>query len=86
MLYDLMFDPNEAHNLVANPQYAAVLADMRGRLQRWMIETHDPLLVGAVPLPAGAQTNDVDAYTPSGPLFPPLSDAGMEGVAQTNPR
>ena len=86
MLYDLMFDPNEANNLVANLRYADVLADMRGRLQRWMTETHDPLLAGAVPLPEGAQANDIDAYTPAGPLFPPLPDLGMEGGAQTNPR
>ena len=86
MLYDLMFDPNEANNLVGNPRYAEVLADMRGRLQGWMTDTHDPLLVGAVPLPEWAQTNDVDAYTPSGPLFPPVSDAGMEGAAPTTPR
>ena len=51
-----------------------------------MTETHDPLLAGAVPLPEGAQANDIDAYTPAGPLFPPLPDLGMEGGAQTNPR
>jgi len=85
LLYDLIFDPNESNNLVANLRYADVLADMRGRLQRWMTETHDPLLAGAVPLPAGAQANDIDAYTPSGPLFPPLPDLGLEGGAQTNP-
>ena len=85
LLYDLIFDPNESNNLVANLRYADVLADMRGRLQRWMTETHDPLLAGAVPLPAGAQANDIDAYTPSGPLFPPLPDLGLEGSAQTNP-
>ena len=86
LLYDLIFDPNESNNLVANLRYADVLADMRGRLQRWMTETHDPLLAGAVPLPAGAQVNDIDAYTPSGPLFPPLPDVGVEGGAQTNPQ
>jgi hypothetical protein len=85
LLYDLIFDPNESNNLVANLRYADVLADMRGRLQRWMTETHDPLLAGAVPLPAGAQANDIDAYTPSGQLVPPLPDLGLEGGAQTNP-
>jgi arylsulfatase A-like enzyme len=85
LLFDLMFDPNEANNLVDNPRYAETLADMRARLWRWMNETHDPLLTGAVPLPAGAQTNDVDDYTPTGPLYPPLADTGMEGTAQTNP-
>ncbi|MFM7678899.1 MAG: hypothetical protein ACKO83_08625, partial [Roseiflexaceae bacterium] len=74
------------NNLVDNPHYAATLTDMRARLGRWMTETHDPLLAGAVPLPAGAQANDVEDYTPTGPLYPPLASTGMEGAAQTNPR
>jgi arylsulfatase A-like enzyme len=85
LLYDLMFDPNEANNLVDNLHYAETLSDMRARLWHWMTVTHDPLLAGAVPLPAGAQTNDVDDYTPTGPLYPPLADTGMEGAAQTHP-
>jgi len=85
LLYDLMFDPHEANNLVENPRYAETLADMQARLWHWMHATHDPLLAGVVPLPAGAQTNDVDDYTPSGPLYPPSADTGMEGAAQTNP-
>ncbi len=86
LLYDLMFDPHEAHNLVDDAHYADTLTDMRARLWRWMTETHDPLLAGVVPLPAGAQANDVDDYSPTGPLYPPLADMGMEGAAQTNPR
>lgn len=86
LLYDLMFDPHEAHNLVDDAHYADTLTDMRARLWRWMTETHDPLLAGVVPLPAGAQANDVDDYSPTGPLYPPLADMGMESAAQTNPR
>lgn len=86
LLYDLMFDPHEAHNLVDDAHYADTLTDMRARLWCWMTETHDPLLAGVVPLPAGAQANDVDDYSPTGPLYPPLADMGMEGAAQTNPR
>lgn len=50
-LYDLVFDPQEAHNLAADPAHAAVLADMHGRLDRWMRRTHDPLLGPAAPPP-----------------------------------
>jgi arylsulfatase A-like enzyme len=57
-LYDLLFDPNEAHNLIGSPDHADVLADLRGRLGDWMRTTDDPLLSGHVPAPAGAEVND----------------------------
>jgi arylsulfatase A-like enzyme len=66
-LYDLVFDPNEAHNLAGDPSMAEVLADMRGRLDRWMRETDDPLLHGPVPAPAGARVNDPDGTSPREP-------------------
>jgi N-sulfoglucosamine sulfohydrolase len=57
-LYDLLFDPNEAHNLVTSPDHHGLLAVMRARLERWMEETGDPLLDGHVPAPPGAEVND----------------------------
>ncbi|MBN1641904.1 MAG: sulfatase [Anaerolineae bacterium] len=63
-LYDLVFDPNETCNLAAAPEAAAVLRDMRARLERWMRETDDPLLRGHVPAPAGALANDPDGISP----------------------
>ena len=57
-LYDLLFDPNEAHNLVDVPDHAGLLAVMRERLEHWMEETGDPLLAGEVPAPPGAEVND----------------------------
>lgn len=57
-LYDLIFDPEERHNLAAHPAMAPVLDEMRGRLDRWMEETDDPLRHGPVPAPAGALIND----------------------------
>jgi N-sulfoglucosamine sulfohydrolase len=68
-LHDLVFDPQEAANLAEDPAYADVLAEMRGRLERWMRETDDPLLDGAVaPLP-GSQLNDPDGISPADPTF-----------------
>lgn len=56
-LYDLVLDPNEAHNLVDDPGYAAELAELRARLEAWMVETDDPLLAGHVDPPSGVEIN-----------------------------
>jgi len=57
MLFDLVFDPAERNNLAGRAEYAAVQADLAGRLERWMRETDDPLLRGYVPKPQGARVN-----------------------------
>jgi N-sulfoglucosamine sulfohydrolase len=64
-LYDLVFDPVESNNLAADPSYAEVLTEMRGRLDRWMGATDDPLLSGTVAAPPGARVNDPDGLSPS---------------------
>ena len=69
-LHDLAFDPNESHNLAGDPATAAVLDEMRGRLDRWMRATDDPLLRGPVPAPPGARVNDPDGLSPSEPPQP----------------
>jgi arylsulfatase A-like enzyme len=56
-LYDLVFDPNEADNLVGEVAYADVVADLRERLATWMAETADPLLKGPVEPQAGTELN-----------------------------
>ncbi|MCD6291694.1 MAG: sulfatase [Anaerolineae bacterium] len=66
-LYDLIFDPNEAHNLSDDPAMASVLEEMRGRLERWMRATDDPLLRGPVPAPPGARVNDPNGLSPREP-------------------
>jgi N-sulfoglucosamine sulfohydrolase len=57
-LYDVVFDPGEATNLVGDADHADVLVELRGRLDAWMAETGDPLLDGDVPAPEGAELND----------------------------
>ena len=62
-LYDLIFDPTESHNLAGDPAFEGVLDEMRGRLDRWMQATDDPLLHGPVPAPSGAELNDPDGLS-----------------------
>ncbi len=50
-LYDLHLDPDERDNLAADPAFAATLDNMRGRLDRWMQQTEDPLLYDELPIP-----------------------------------
>lgn len=40
-LYDLEADPLEEHNLVADPQHAKTLAELRGAVDGWMNENGD---------------------------------------------
>ena len=40
-LYDLREDPRELHNLIDNPAYAGILAQLRERMLRWYEETCD---------------------------------------------
>jgi hypothetical protein len=63
-LFDLVFDPNEAHNLAGDSSCAEALEEMRQRLERWMQSTQDPLLDGPVPAPSGAKVNDPDGISP----------------------
>jgi arylsulfatase A-like enzyme len=63
-LYDLILDPNEAHNLVGDPRVSDILAGMRSRLDEWMHVTDDPLLEGKIPAPQGAVVNDPDGLSP----------------------
>lgn len=70
MLFDLIFDPQEANDLAASPAHRSVLEEMRSRLENWMKETRDPLLGGSVPAPPGLRVNPIDADAPDGPTQP----------------
>ena len=63
-LYNLIFDPNETHNLAGDTSESQVLLKMRSRLDRWMHATNDPLLKGPVRAPPGARINDPDGLSP----------------------
>ena len=67
-LYDLVLDPAEGDNLAGRPEFADELAGFRDRLERWMRETDDPLLEGAVPPPPGALVNEQWQISPNEPL------------------
>ncbi|MET0817951.1 MAG: sulfatase [Solirubrobacteraceae bacterium] len=78
-LFDLFFDPGEARNMIDEPDYADVAADLRARLERWMAETDDPLLDGPVPAPAGAAVNAQDQRSAEEPPF--IVGADLVGAA-----
>ena len=87
-LYDLLFDPNEACNVAGDKARASVLAEMRGRLDRWMQATNDPILKGPVPLPPGAKANDPDGLSATEEmtvLGPPLPEAEPPADEQPPP-
>jgi N-sulfoglucosamine sulfohydrolase len=64
-LYDLIFDPHEAHNLAGDPAHAQVRLEMEQRLHTWMVETGDPLLRGPVQWPKGFMRVHPDRTSPS---------------------
>jgi L-aspartate oxidase len=53
---------------LADPAAVEVLADLRERVERWMVETDDPLLDGPVQPPPGARFNTRDQHSASDPL------------------
>jgi hypothetical protein len=64
-----LFDPNEAHNLIADPLCAEIAFDLRSRLELWMRMTGDPLLQGPVAPPSGAHYNHPDARSAGEPTL-----------------
>ncbi len=67
-LHDLVLDPGEGTNLAEDPTFAPRLEEMRGKLERWMRATDDPLLAGPVAPPDGALLNTQAQISPNEPL------------------
>lgn len=72
-LYDVVLDPGEGRNRIDDPALAPVLADLRGRLQDWMVRTGDPLLDGPVAPAEGTVYNTVDQVSANEPTTPPTT-------------
>jgi arylsulfatase A-like enzyme len=68
-LYDLVFDPNESFDVAEEDWAQEALADMRVRLEQWMVETVDPLLSGSVDPPSGVEVNDPDGLSSAEPTI-----------------
>jgi arylsulfatase A-like enzyme len=66
-LFDLVYDPSEMADLSSSSAHAETLADLRGRVERWMRETDDSLLNGPVLPPPGARVNDPSQLSPDDP-------------------
>jgi hypothetical protein len=66
MLYDLIFDPDEAHNIIDRKDIAPIQKALSDRLDAWMKETNDPLLPdGHIAAPGGSQVNNSDGRSPN---------------------
>jgi arylsulfatase A-like enzyme len=66
MLFDLFLDPVERENLMEDPAYRTIAAELSASLQRWMERTDDPLLAGGQVLPPkGAKVNKLTDLNPS---------------------
>jgi N-sulfoglucosamine sulfohydrolase len=77
-LYDLVYDPHEAHNVVRDERYADVLQEMQRQLERWRQETDDPLLTDGVMMPPEtAVVNDPDDLSPGAPHYPAREFFGL---------
>ena len=70
-LYDLVFDPLEAHNLTENLDYADVLDEMRERLEQWRSDTDDPVTENQIMVPPDtAVLNDPSDVSPGDKSYP----------------
>jgi arylsulfatase A-like enzyme len=68
-LFDLLLDPEEGHNLAADPAFEHVRAELWERLERQMRDSEDPLLDGPVPAPAGVRLNRQDQLSAEEPTY-----------------
>jgi arylsulfatase A-like enzyme len=62
-LYDWTTDPFQLHNLAGDPKSQKTLAEMRGRLDTWIRDTHD---MGQEPEPESMYDSDMAVYRGKG--------------------
>lgn len=68
-LFDLVADPMERINLVDVPEYRAEYEELSRVLHQWMVDTHDPLLNGPIPMEPGEIANKTSAISPFEPCY-----------------
>lgn len=66
VLYDLLLDPSESHDISQNPTYSAIYDELSTKLETWMKSTDDPILRygSRIPMPVGAQVNPLNCLNP----------------------
>lgn len=64
MLFDLVLDPGERHNLAGNPLYQEKKKEMKALLECNMEETDDFMRTGILPRPEGMILNKVTCFSP----------------------
>ena len=68
-LFDLVADPMERINLVDVPEYREEYEELSRVLHQWMVDTHDPLLNGPIPMEPGEIANKTSAISPFEPCY-----------------
>lgn len=58
-LYDVHADPHQIHNLAGDPMHSQTLAELRERLNQWMVETNDQ---GRTPESVEMYDSEMKAY------------------------
>ncbi len=72
-LYDLVFDPSEAHNLAGQHNYADILLEMRSRLEQWREATADTVTENRIMQPPEtAVLNNPLHESPNHPHYPAI--------------
>lgn len=65
-LFDIARDPDERHNLAADPRYADTLKEMRGRLEAWMKSQNDSQKMFNTPYAKGTPELEFLRRNPAG--------------------
>ena len=64
-LYDLLYDPGERRNLIANEELQTIAKVLREKLDSFQKKTEDPLLEGAIGIRPGWKVNRPECVDPS---------------------